>query len=528
MTTDFDNITIDVSSGEENNECDSVHLKYAREKLFSNELRPVLFARQCKFAANANNQAQEYMAKVVKAIADEARTDDKRPPKQKLVNMKKNVKWLQTYDWESLDGEWQTFWQNRQIIASRRLNDLKRLQEGDEELTNSVKRARQMRSALEAPAKATEDLLRLRMWSLVPSGTASPDVYNELNALFTSADENTVRVIDLRTSESSDILLLSDDLGSAYGAMLDNWFDNLLSEDVRSTLEQFFSKVRHLEASKCEAELNALTEQGSSDAQKMVAVVKATLPVFFRAFARDDNPLKSASTLEAEHLHTFIHPIIRECCARFAPRVVWRGGEIPSEYFVSKNKADGVGMLTGREKVPLAYFEGSRAVASAKKGAADEEKIAMNLAHIFASTVKKLLASRQRLADELLFLGAQSIGLRVICSVMEYRGQLYLHEFNSANVPAQASEALMFVSLYECLAGWTVIMQKTALSIDASQLKKRTSRVSNIAAVKAIATPPSKYVEAAFAPTLIGSNKIFPSVTCSEPALEEGEVSEFE
>ncbi|KAJ3142683.1 hypothetical protein HDU90_002550 [Geranomyces variabilis] len=75
-------------------------------------------------------------------------------------------------------------------------------------------------------------------------------------------------------------------------------------------LERFFMKLRDLEPNGWENELSAWNEQSSEELKNMAAVVKATLPAFYRAFARDDNPLEGAATLQAEkHLHAFIHPI---------------------------------------------------------------------------------------------------------------------------------------------------------------------------------------------------------------------------
>ncbi|KAJ3158366.1 hypothetical protein HDU86_002832 [Geranomyces michiganensis] len=97
-----------------------------------------------------------------------------------------------------------------------------------------------------------------------------------------------------------------------------------------------------------------------------------------RAIERDDDPLKSRSTLEAEHLGTYIHPIFRESCHRFAHGTVWRSEEIAADYSVRKEKADGIAVVKNRDDLPIGYFEGARPVPRKGKTAADGEKVLSN------------------------------------------------------------------------------------------------------------------------------------------------------
>ncbi|KAJ3140166.1 hypothetical protein HDU90_008390 [Geranomyces variabilis] len=86
---------------------------------------------------------------------------------------------------------------------------------------------------------------------------------------------------------------------------------------------------------------------------------------------------------------------------------------------------------------------------------------------------------------------AQSSGLQIICSVLEFHTQLFLHEYDQASVPAQPSDALMLIRLYEAIASWVKLMGNTAKSIEASQAKKRTSRASHIMAMHSLQAPKS-------------------------------------
>ncbi|KAJ3271697.1 hypothetical protein HK104_004646 [Borealophlyctis nickersoniae] len=519
----FDDCVVEVSSDSDDVDGDILtvnphDLAYVRGKLTKNAFEPVMFARRCKWTEEFEPKAHSYVHDCVKAAINDLNKDDK-TKKPLLKAASKNVKRLRSYDW-SPTGPWGHAAKVPEAVPftefpAKRQNKLKRLLEADEELTSNQKRVRAGSSATSRENKGDDwrSVLKTGIWDLVPDNEVPSEcpwksTLEEVSQHFKRPTEGPTEgplLVDLRTG-SPQLATLPPEVAERYGGTLDDRFGPVFPDEARALLETVFGKLQAREVKDWEHIVNSIERSESDCAAEVLAVVKLTFPAFCRAFERDDNPLKSQNTLEAEHLATFIHPIFRECCHRFAHGTVWRSGEIATDYSVHREKGDGIAVVTNRDAVPIGYFEGSRPVPKKGKGKADGDKILRNVTTIFASTVSKLLGSRRRVPDALMTFGAQSVGLELICSVLEYRGDLFCHEFERANVPAQESDILLFVELYQCIISWAMLMGTTIKNLENTRAQKRASRKSHIMASHKLAktspatqlpTPPNERTDLA-------------------------------
>ncbi|KAJ3160059.1 hypothetical protein HDU88_008363 [Geranomyces variabilis] len=307
-------------------------------------------------------------------------------------------------------------------------NKLKRLYQGDEELTENTARAR--KKSIRASEKVDE-ILGSDVWRR----QRHHRYLKEVAGFFKSGQG--VEVIDLRTSFTKRLLKLSNNQAERYAAFVEQRFANPLSETSHDVLETLFNKLRRAKVSEWERIGEEGVEREDQDTEKLLAVIRTTLPAFSQAFARGDNPLTNRATLESEHMQEFIHPIFRESCHQFATGVKWRSREISSNYFVKRTKADAVAHMTKRDNLPLGYLEGARPVSTKRKKRADEEKIIQNVTIMFTTNIKKLLTDKRRLPDSVMGFAAQSSGLQITCSVLEFHTQLFLHEYYQASVPGR-------------------------------------------------------------------------------------------
>ncbi len=83
-----------------------------------------------------------------------------------------------------------------------------------------------------------------------------------------------------------------------------------------------------------------------------------------------------------------------------------------------KTRADGVATMAGRD-LPLAYFEGSRPVASAAKHLADLTKIQANAVAILRQTVVDLTMWKKRVPKNLRTFTAQHWNGNISLNVLE-------------------------------------------------------------------------------------------------------------
>ncbi|KAJ3178875.1 hypothetical protein HDU85_005072 [Gaertneriomyces sp. JEL0708] len=471
-----------------------VDLAYVKNKMAQDLFDPVMFGRRCYWDENDRSRAQSYIHDCVKATIDEL--NKQQTTKHKLKMVARNVARLQTYDWNSPSGPWGKYWEAVEIKAKMRHNSPKRLAEADEALTENTKRVRNANKGTQPKGDDWRSALKSQIWSFIPrlADTTTTDSWREsLIEIGKQFDTTGEILIDLRTS-SPQLHSLSMEMIEKYGESLDQRFE-VLPPEARSLLERIFEGLENVDVRMWEESVNKLEQPDSQPLANILRMVRQTLPVFCRAFARDNNPLKSRETLEAEHLGTYIHPIFREACHRFAYGTVWRHGEASADFFVKRQKADGVAVVKNRDNIPIGYFEGSRPVFGKSKRKADGDKILQNLTSIYSNTVQTLLVTRRRVPDMLMIFGAQAIGLEVVCSVIEYHDHLFLHEFDQAIVPAQSSDALLFIDLYQCIISWALLTGRTVKSINTAQSTKRASRKSHVMAAWMLGGSGSNSVE---------------------------------
>ncbi|KAI8994379.1 hypothetical protein BC832DRAFT_596293 [Gaertneriomyces semiglobifer] len=294
--------------------------------------------------------------------------------------------------------------------------------------------------------------------------------------------------INLR-AHSQDLNVLPSDLAERYGESLDTRFHELFPETARKYLIDQFDTLEEKPVQEWENIVNdwkapkdAFLQKCSEWSSKLYQCSNC------RAFANPQNPLKNCQTLECDHLSTFIHPIFRESCHHFANQTSWQSGEIGNLFFLQRTKADGVAILRDRDSLPLAYFEGSRPKPSKKKNSEDSRKVIQNLASMQYHIHHLYLSTRRRVPSSVMTFGAQSIELRIICSIMEYQsGCLMMHEFDSANIPCQENDRHMFTDLYECVISWTILMDQSINILREVRSQKRASRKSHIMATRLLA-----------------------------------------
>ncbi|KAJ3175489.1 hypothetical protein HDU87_006152 [Geranomyces variabilis] len=327
--------------------------------------------------------------------------------------------------------------------------------EADDELTDTIREARRARKKSKKAKPEWYELLTSDLWGLLgtdPKADAS-GVLTEIAEVLGVTDA--VNLYDLRTHAGT-LGKLPYDVAAKYGDELDRRWKDLVPNEVHVFLDQFFGALKKKKADEWERALEDTRDQSSPMLTNVLGMVKQILPAFCRAFTREDNPLKNCQSLETDYLQTYIHPIFREACHRFG-KTVWQSGEISTKYFVDRQKADGVAIVPSRDNFPVAYFEGAKPVSRHSKRTADMEKTMQNVVSIQYHTIKELLSSRRRVPAMLQTFGAQSINLEIVCCLLEYHeGNLFLHEVDRANVPAQAEDVELFPEFYTCIMGWTV------------------------------------------------------------------------
>ncbi|KAJ3154884.1 hypothetical protein HDU86_004589 [Geranomyces michiganensis] len=312
------------------------------------------------------------------------------------------------------------------------------------------------------------------IWEVMPK-------HNRLEKIRVLFDkhESTVAIIDLRTT-SQDLIKLPEEIVLTYAQELDQRFPEILPTEIRTLVESMFGDLKERDVAEWENILEQKkVETTEAMSHAVLEVISKTIGVL--AFVRDDNPLRSRDTLEMEHLQTYIHPVFREACFHFANGALWRSGEVGNDFFVSRQKADGVAVINNRDKLPLGYFEGSRVVAKKVKQHEDAQKILENLASILGRTAQTLAESRRRIPANLYTFGGQCYNLQLRLYIMEYDGALFLHDYEQANIPAQPTDAMLFVNFYLAIISWTIMIGQTVKKIDDAQISQpRPSRISSI------------------------------------------------
>ncbi|KAJ3153436.1 hypothetical protein HDU86_005266 [Geranomyces michiganensis] len=463
--------TLDVSSGSEDGDVPPADIAYAEDKLTMGDLQPVLFAKN-RCSGLDDDSAKEHFQKCVRI----AITKIKAKPnldKSKIKAAAANIKRLNKFDW-SEDGAWGLYWENLRLKRLRTRNQVKRLAEGEESLTESVKKARTAERRSNKDDIKMQDLLSSGAWKLVPTslGPKTPlvSVLEQISQTLKPHAPFENHFVGNRQ--------IPQMLAKSYAALNDQRFAATFPEHCSHYLGQLFAELDSQKVEMWEEIIAKLELPEDETNAKLLQLVQKTFAEFPRAFCRDDNPLKNASTLEANHLQQFVHPIFREAMFRFGRGAVWHAGGISHEFFVEREKADGVATVPGRNNIPLAYFEGARPIATQRKKKQDSEKIARNLVSALAGSIESLGRQQRRVPDVVRVYGAQSAGQHLVVSVLEHHGRclvrffrevrsahrlsvpvggtLFLHQVDQASVPVQTHDVLLFAELYACIASLAV------------------------------------------------------------------------
>ncbi|KAJ3176638.1 hypothetical protein HDU87_004966 [Geranomyces variabilis] len=409
--------------------------------------------------------------------------------------MNKNIRSLARYDW-TMEGEeissWGRFWKDlgasEEADLNGRQNRRKRKAAADDELTEGVQSIR-TKVARRSAAKESGwwTVLKSGAFSQIPTGPARPwiDILAELGQAASTSDPDRTSILDLRT-RSADLARIPPSIFKEYSGAVDEEFAFGFTEQGRQCLGNIFSALSMIDLADWENHLVTLDVPESPICKHLTEMVKLTLPAFCRAFV---TKASDKTVLEAQHLHTYVHPLFREAFFRFGQKARWECGEISSDYFVQRTKADGVGVFPGRDAFPLAYFEGSRPVPTKDKADADSQKILQNLVTALDGTIKTLASTRRRVPHGMRIFGAQSIAMEVITSMLEYNdGVLFLHEIDQAHVPVNEGEVMLFVNLYELVCSFAMAVGKTIIELNKAQAKTvRPSRKSHLQTVYALA-----------------------------------------
>ena len=152
-------------------------------------------------------------------------------------------------------------------------------------------------------------------------------------------------------------------------------------------------------------------------------------------------------------------------------------GEV-TDSFIPRGKADGLGVLSDADKFPVVYIEGSRPVPKKGKEFDDATKVATKMVVIQESTLEHLCKHHHRAPEFFATFGGQSIGTQIQLLMLEYYDHFFLHEIETASVPRDFTETLLFVEFYEAILTWAGLVVTAAKSFRSAKLVKRASRLS--------------------------------------------------
>ncbi|KAI8589327.1 hypothetical protein BDZ88DRAFT_418460 [Geranomyces variabilis] len=315
------------------------------------------------------------------------------------------------------------------------------------------------------------------VWTMINRPTPKP-----LDAIVKHFGATWNEVLDLRPS-SSVFFALPHQLQDNYAQYMTERVDSLVSDATHEFLVDLFCEERSLQV--WQTTIDALGPSKDPQLNSVIRVIRATLPTFLKAFCLGAlNPLLRIETLECSHLNAYVHPVLERMLWEVA-NVHYDFGEIPDP-FLRKQKADGLGILTDADKLPIVYVEGSRPCAKKSKDHDDGRKLAVNTVAIQEETIKTLIQNRRRIPKMLATYGGQSFGTTLRLNMTEHFGAILLHEIDCASVPRDPSELPLFVEFYEAVLKWSEMVAVTVQSFKEAKRQKRTARISTILGLRAL------------------------------------------
>ncbi|KAJ3408184.1 hypothetical protein HDU80_006545 [Chytriomyces hyalinus] len=321
-----------------------------------------------------------------------------------------------------------------------------------------------------------------------------PEPLQNVSDSVPSDDEHMSRIFDLNSDAC--LLLIPFQEFSMYADYIHNMWIDCPSSTISGYLSSIFAPLKSMPLDTWDNYFKEIAVPNLRIEKKVLTVVKATIPAFIKAFEDPKAPLQNPKTLECDFLNSYIHPVFKECLYEFAGKTGWISGEIPHNYFIGtditymswgkielkmghtgKTRADGVATMAGRD-LPLAYFEGSRPIATIEKHLADLTKIQANAVAILRQTVLDLTQWKKRVPENLRTFTAQHWNGNISLDVLECYDDVYIHNFDTVQVPKCSADSFMFVKLYKAVIGWSVLIGEMAKSYESVEENEGYSRKS--------------------------------------------------
>ncbi|KAJ1532771.1 hypothetical protein HK096_006217, partial [Nowakowskiella sp. JEL0078] len=454
----FEDCVVELPEGivivDDNDDVDILLKQYTFSKMSSNSFDPVLFGQKAKWTYADRATATQDIEIAVKWATEKS----KDLKEEKRINLAANLARLKKYDFESEEGKWGRFWtklkdihEAMQIAKDRKraatatlIEDVKRV--AKEFNTGTTEETHKEHSRL-------EQLLNTNIWAAITPVEIPLGLKKILEQL--EFQEEKVFIVDLRSSNADFLAQFDDVTFEEYGKYLESRFNSHESGGIEEFLESLwllFSKSSDVK--NWEREIEELTPPSDEILQKVLNVVKKTFPTFIRAYSSVKNPLLNDKTLECEVLNDYVHPIFKEALFQFS-QTTWLSGEISNSHFVSRDKADGVAIIPGRE-LPVAYFEGSRLKPDVNKGLHDAQKILENAVSILSTITFNSVREKKRIPVPLSTFVSQLNGPILVLGVVECIGKkIFVHEYDLVNLPRTERDLDDAKELYLSIIGWT-------------------------------------------------------------------------
>ncbi|KAJ3205894.1 hypothetical protein HDU82_004894 [Entophlyctis luteolus] len=375
---------------------------------------------------------------------------------------------------ESPSSGWNIFWaekKDRELEIEERLRRKRKIislvneeviQVADEQHTKLQKRALKGHCLIPQVPKI-----------LQTNAVTVPEQLQTVSESVLSENEHMSRIFDFNSDNC--LSQIPFDVFSNYTDYIQNMCINYPNRPILEYTKSTFAPLKLMPVDLRDAYFKDLAVPNLEIEKKALAVIKTTIPAL--SFQDPKAPLQNSGTLECDFLNSYIHPLFKECLYEFGGKTGWVSGEIPHEYFIGKTRADGVATMVGRD-LPLAYFEGSRPVAAAAKHIADLTKIQANAVAILRQTVVDLTMWKKRVPENLRTFTAQHWNGNISLNVLECYDDVYIHNFDTVQIPKCSADYFMFENLYNAIIGWSVLIDEMATSYEMAETTERRSRKS--------------------------------------------------